>query len=188
MRLVLKCGGVRHVRACVIAPHANSVHDRTMAGNDARTERREETPDETSLTVLGRDGSQVVDLPAGASVVIGRQEPSDVVVDDPSLSRRHARFENADEGVVVVDLESTNGTFLHGARITRAVVKHGVEVRLGDVVVVVRDATVREPDGGLDEHDAFLARVDEELVRARTFGRSMALLVVDSTRGLRAGR
>src|SRR5690242_18746897 len=63
------------------------------------------------LVVHHRDGVEVVRLPPGGSVVVGRGPPSDVVIAEPSLSRRHARFTliGADT-VAVEDLESTNGT------------------------------------------------------------------------------
>src|SRR5262245_40880181 len=57
-----------------------------------------------SLVFFHRDGGTVVSLDPGASVVVGREPPADVVVADPSLSRRHARFSWADGEVVVEDL------------------------------------------------------------------------------------
>jgi pSer/pThr/pTyr-binding forkhead associated (FHA) protein len=50
-------------------------------------------------------------------VVIGR-EGADLTIEDPELSRRHARVRPVDGGVEVEDLGSTNGTFVNGARVT----------------------------------------------------------------------
>jgi len=152
------------------------------------TERRD-TPEETALLIYSRAGLITVPLPEGATHVVGRESPADVVVEDASLSRTHARFvhEPGGAGVFVEDLGSTNGTVVRGAKITRTSLRHGMEVRLGDVVVVVQDAAREREEGGLlEEHGDFLGRVDEELVRSRSFGRSMALLVLSSKRGAAA--
>jgi hypothetical protein len=63
-------------------------------------------------------------------LVIGRQLTSDIVLSDPSVSRRHARLVFRAGGWVIQDLESTNGTVLNGRHIGRA------ELRPGDVLVL----------------------------------------------------
>jgi hypothetical protein len=56
--------------------------------------------------------------PEGTGVRIGRGEKNDVVVPDTSVSERHCRIEIADEGVVIVDLGSTNGTSVNLERLS----------------------------------------------------------------------
>jgi hypothetical protein len=51
-------------------------------------------------------------------LVIGRSPDVDVVINDTNVSRRHAEVWRTNEGVAVRDLESTNGTFVNGHRIT----------------------------------------------------------------------
>lgn len=62
---------------------------------------------------------------------IGRGRELDVVLRDPEVSRRHARFESQNGVVYVEDLHSRNGTFLNGRRVGDA-----IEVRDGDAVDV----------------------------------------------------
>jgi hypothetical protein len=62
-------------------------------------------------------------------LLIGRHESCDVVLSDPSVSRRHARLVFRD-GWVLQDLASTNGTILNGNRVGRS------ELRPGDLLVV----------------------------------------------------
>ncbi len=62
---------------------------------------------------------------------VGRSQENDITVNDPNVSRRHARISRADEGFVVEDLGSTNGTLLDGAPIDRERVEGGDELTFG---------------------------------------------------------
>lgn len=72
-----------------------------------------------------------------AVTTIGRDTGNDVVIDDPSVSRRHARITRARKGFVVEDLDSFNGTtvagrVLHG---DSAPLPDETELHIGDVAV-----------------------------------------------------
>jgi sulfite reductase alpha subunit-like flavoprotein/cytochrome b involved in lipid metabolism len=54
-----------------------------------------------------------------------------VVLDDPDVSRRHARLEIVDNDLVLTDLGSTNGTYVNDARVTRQVLEPGDRMRIG---------------------------------------------------------
>jgi len=68
--------------------------------------------------------------------VLGRAAECDVVLPDPGVSRRHARVELGDEGWVVQDLGSGNGTFLNTERVQRARLFDGDIITLGSSTVV----------------------------------------------------
>jgi hypothetical protein len=61
----------------------------------------------------------------------GRSPDSDIFLDDVTVSRRHAQFTRTDEGFVVSDVGSLNGTYLNRTRIEQAVVGNGDEVQIG---------------------------------------------------------
>ncbi len=83
-------------------------------------------------------GTEMRLLEPGVPLTVGRRSPSDVAISDPALSRTHARFEAARDGLITVeDLGSTNGTWLHGKQITATAIHPGDEVVLGGVVVTV---------------------------------------------------
>ena len=65
---------------------------------------------------------------------------ADVVLDqDPDISRRHASFSPAGDGLTVEDLGSTNGTFVNGHRLQYAVtLGTGDRVELGETVIDIR--------------------------------------------------
>lgn len=64
---------------------------------------------------------------------IGRTEENTIRVVDRSLSRQHARLEIRGEQAVLADLESKNGTFVGGGRVTRQALRPGDRFRCGDV-------------------------------------------------------
>lgn len=73
-------------------------------------------------------------LPLGTEEhTIGRAG-ADIVVEHPSLSRRHCRLVPRSDGVTVVDLASSNGTYIDGERVDRGLLTPGCELRLGSAV------------------------------------------------------
>lgn len=69
----------------------------------------------------------------GAVKTIGRAPRADFIVDAALVSRLHCRLELGDADIEVVDLSSTNGTFLNDKRITRARMAEGDRLRVGRV-------------------------------------------------------
>ena len=88
---------------------------------------------------------QIVEGPdAGASlklrdarISIGTAKDNQLQLSDKSVSRYHAELTGRSDGIHVVDLGSTNGTFAEGIRIERAVVPPGTDLKLGATVVRV---------------------------------------------------
>ena len=66
--------------------------------------------------LLGRRVMQAYDFKQ-ASIIVGRDEGADVLIDNPSVSRRHAEIRLDDAGWVVEDLGSSNGTYFQGQKI-----------------------------------------------------------------------
>ena len=88
------------------------------------------------LRALGADANHPLSfrLLSGAVKTIGRIGAADFCLDVPLVSRVHCRIEvDADGGVEVVDLDSTNGTWIDGDRITRAPLRPGGVLRVGRV-------------------------------------------------------
>ena len=71
------------------------------------------------------------------NATIGRSPDASVMVDDPGVSRLHARIrQNTAGGFEVEDLGSKNGTFLNGTRVEHALAKLGDKIRVGPRVVL----------------------------------------------------
>ena len=67
---------------------------------------------------------------------IGRHPDSDIVLDDVTVSRRHAEFLQRGDGYVVKDVGSLNGTYLNRERIDEAELSNGDEVQIGKFKLV----------------------------------------------------
>ena len=68
-------------------------------------------------------------------VAIGSAPDNDLVVGDPTVSRRHARITRLDKRLRLTDLGATNGTYVNGVRVSEPVdLNDGDEVRLGAAV------------------------------------------------------
>ena len=64
---------------------------------------------------------------------VGRSEENDIVIKNPNVSRHHARLSRSENGFVVEDLGSTNGTLLDGAPIDRERIESGDELTFGGI-------------------------------------------------------
>jgi hypothetical protein len=64
-------------------------------------------------------------------VAIGRLDDCEIQLSDKNVSRRHAEFRREGAGFVVVDLDSTNGTKVNGARAKQRELADGDEITVG---------------------------------------------------------
>ena len=102
----------------------------------------------TSVQLVGRGGpfdGTVFSLNQPLMTVGRAEGNNEIVVDDPSISRRHAQIRLSATGdrFTVLDLRSSNGTFVDGQRVKRAECGDGAIVRFGDIafkVTLVRQA------------------------------------------------
>ena len=82
----------------------------------------------------GQGGAEEIPLPA-AGVVLGADATCDVVLQDVAVSRKHVSIVPCEAGFDVTDLGSRNGTWLDGAKISRATVPPGSTLRIGTSLV-----------------------------------------------------
>lgn len=93
----------------------------------------------------------------GSSVTLGRSQKSDVYLPDQRASRRHAELRWDGEFCTLHDLDSANGTYLNGRRISEpAVLRDGDQLTIASAVLTFRDpdATLREDDRPLMVFDS----------------------------------
>ncbi|WP_353114781.1 FtsK/SpoIIIE domain-containing protein [Microbacterium sp.] len=121
--------------------HVGLAHGATVRVVPASYEQR---PVIGRMQVGAGDHARSIPLTRG-TIVIGRDESCDVVIDDPLVSKRHARLEIGDR-VEMIDLNSANGILIDGASVVRLVAAEGtLSVVLGDTPVQVRVEQTAEP-------------------------------------------
>ena len=67
---------------------------------------------------------------------------ADHVLDDPRTSRRHFLIEPHEQGALLVDLGSSNGTLVNGVRVEQAFLRHGDRLQAGDTEFAVAFLTL----------------------------------------------
>ena len=77
---------------------------------------------------------------------MGRATRADFVVDAALVSRLHCRLAAGAGEIEAVDLESTNGTYVNGERVARAMLKDGDKLRVGAVELVVERTGGGQPE------------------------------------------
>jgi pSer/pThr/pTyr-binding forkhead associated (FHA) protein len=106
---------------------------------------------------------------AGETMVLGREAINDIVLQDPEVSRRHARITFQGDRYYIEDLGSTNGTFVNGQRISVPTwLNNGDLIEMGESLSITFQATekgvdetvvnpepARDPDKTVAEGEAF---------------------------------
>jgi pSer/pThr/pTyr-binding forkhead associated (FHA) protein len=113
----------------------------------SRTPPRPEAAVEPLASLLIRNGPRKGErIPIRVPVVnIGRAEYNDVVLVDESVSSAHAKLLRRDDIWVVVDVGSTNGTFIEGERVAEeAAIAPGTTLRFGELSVLFDPADAHE--------------------------------------------
>jgi pSer/pThr/pTyr-binding forkhead associated (FHA) protein len=73
------------------------------------------------------------------ATVLGRSDEADVLLDDPYASEFHMRLLAQENGLVLHDLGSTNGTYVNGRRVTApTTLRRGDSVQVGKTVMEVK--------------------------------------------------
>lgn len=129
-----------------------------------------------------------------SSLTLGRSNEADVILDGRGLSRVHARVVLCPEGILVQDLDSTNGVFVNGERQTRAILRPGDQLALGPEVSLKLQRTdhsirllleelysgsTRDSLTGLANRRQAELRLQEEAAMVRRHGLAVCLTLLD---------
>jgi diguanylate cyclase (GGDEF)-like protein len=172
-----------------------SLRPTEFLGDDGDSEVSRRTPIVTFLS--GAAMGKVFEI-GDSEVVLGRHPECDVVLDEDSVSRRHAKLVPQEDGSVVIeDMASTNGTFIDGQRVLISSVADGATIRIGSSVglrfsfqdcVQARvqrqlfDAATQDGLTGIYNQRYFLRRLEEEFSFCSRHGGKLALVLLDVDR------
>lgn len=149
------------------------------------------------LTVIsGGTIGKVCTLPIGQATVIGRGTDANLRLEDPRISRQHAKITIDSKGTAVLeDLGSSNGTFLNGSPIQRQELKEGNQLQLGSGAIlkfsyqneveqgIQQELADRAIKDGLTEiytEQYLLDRIGTEYAYARRHKGDLALLMFEA--------
>lgn len=92
---------------------------------------------QTAQLVILHPGGETFYALERDNVVLGRLESADVVLEDPTVSRVHARVVHMSDVHLIMDLDSRTGTFVNGERVSDFAVElhHGDTVEVGGVKI-----------------------------------------------------
>ncbi len=139
-----RCGTKLSSRSSQIEPGWVPSGDSTKTSPAAIDERDTESlslEEESAVNALP-EGSALLIVQRGSNagsryllntdvVTAGRHQESDIFLDDISVSRKHANFTRTDEGTMVKDLGSLNGTYVNRNLVDEGLLRNGDEVQIG---------------------------------------------------------
>jgi two-component system cell cycle response regulator len=138
-------------------------------------------------------GKRFVLDPAVGGMTIGRGADNAIVLESDSVSRKHARFEQKDDGWWVTDLRSTNGTYVNDEQVSEHKLRRADHIKVGDTIFKYLagsdvEAAYHEEiyrmtivDGLTQAHNKrfLFEQLDKEISRARRYVRPLALIMFD---------
>jgi predicted component of type VI protein secretion system len=95
--------------------------------------------------VEGPFKGQVFKIPSKPKLIVGRYEIHDLIISDPSMSRKHFALEKRPDGMYLVDLGSLNGTQLNGTRVSTAKLTQGDRITAGQTMLAWDEADGATP-------------------------------------------
>ena len=131
------------------------------------------------MVVEGPDRGESVALSEGP-VLIGSSPSCEFPLTDKTVSRRHVEATREPFGVVVRDLGSTNGSYIHGQRFVEIVLGYGATFKLGKTVIkLLPEEEVVEPQ--LSDSDTFGDLKGEDPKMRRLFALLKDVAATDAT-------
>ncbi|MGI9237492.1 MAG: FHA domain-containing protein [Woeseiaceae bacterium] len=107
-----------------------ALNERAIEAMGGMTEPRSGEP--TPRVILSRDGKTVAEYELAArQCVIGRAATADIIIEDGYVSKMHAMLQVYGNAIMLVDLNSTNGTTVNSRIVSKSVLKSNDIITLG---------------------------------------------------------
>jgi len=122
----------------------------------------------------GPDEEKHYQLPEDRMVIFGREDHTDFqILHDPRVSREHFSIEKGEDGVFnLMDLGSSNGTFLNGRRLESNAIrrlKHGDLIRVGNQQFVFRERIEQTEKTGPQSTHTLIKDVIQDLQKGKGY-------------------
>lgn len=124
---------------------------------------------------------------------VGRGEENRVVLDNDSVSRRHCRVEKRGPLWYVVDLDSTNGTYVNDEQVSEYAMRRGDQIKIGDTIVkflsgsdieaqyheTIYNMTIVDGLTQINNKRYLMEALEREIPRARRHERPLSAVMFD---------
>ncbi len=129
----------------------------------------------------------------GERLTIGREQSNDIPLLDGSVSRFHAKLERCDEGYILTDLGSTNGTVVDEVSVQEHILVGGETIRFGSFIfkflrasgieaqyhATVYNAMTRDGLTGAFNKSYLLDSLSQEIARSHRCDRPLCVMILD---------
>ncbi|MCB9591710.1 MAG: diguanylate cyclase [Sandaracinaceae bacterium] len=126
-------------------------------------------------------------------LTVGRGQENRIVLDNDSVSRRHCRAEKRGSNWFIVDLDSTNGTYVNDQQVTELALRRGDQIKIGDTIVkflsgsdleaqyheTIYNMTIVDGLTGINNKRFLMEALEREIPRARRHQRPLAVVMFD---------
>lgn len=124
---------------------------------------------------------------------IGRGQENIVVLDNDSVSRRHCRIEKRNASWFVVDLDSTNGTYVNDELVKEYQLRRGDQIKIGDTIIkylsgsdveaqyheAIHEMAIKDGLTNVHNKRYLLETLEREIPRALRHHRPLSVLLFD---------
>lgn len=97
-----------------------------------------ERPRHAGELMVLENGKVIQTLSLDRTIQIGRSPSNDVVLKEPKVSRKHAEIQYIGGKYIILDLESSNGTYVGGKRVSEQVLQPNDEIVIGNTKMVFK--------------------------------------------------
>ncbi len=138
----LRACGVKHVDKMFPVAVCDRLHEKSggwpgLLNQHARATIRPDPP----RIVITKNGNTVAEHAfKEKKILLGRSEFADIVIDDDSVSKIHIVLMLYSDGLILLDLNSANGTFVNSVRVKSTILKDNDIISLGNHRIKVLDA------------------------------------------------
>jgi len=145
------------------------------------------------IVISGRSVGKMYKV-ASREMYLGRSPEADIFIDDDGVSRRHAKLVQGVEGIRLLDLGSTNGTFANGKKVDAQLLVDGDRIQIGSTTILkfsyqddveehfqkqLYDSATRDGLTGAFNKKHFAERLRSEFAFSARHGTHLSLVLFD---------
>ncbi len=113
---------------------SQSEESETMRADEAEQEEPQRVLPRARVVIISGDQAGAA-YPLKDTVTMGRADSNTIVLKDAKTSRQHAQIQQQGNEFIVVDLNSSNGTYVNGQKIEEHVLQNNDEIQIGDYIL-----------------------------------------------------